>query len=138
MGIVVTILGHATPFGLPTGLQSVFGKPRDKGCRIDIAAIMRTGFLGPCRILRGTELHRQHSAGLPEHLADPFKDPTAERYERLTYDEALARKLQVMDATAIVMCREHDLPLKVFNVNRHGDLVRVVCGGDLGTSVVRE
>lgn len=72
------------------------------------------------------------------YSADPFKDPTAERYERLTYDEALARKLQVMDATAIVMCREHDLPLKVFNVNRHGDLVRVVCGGDLGTSVVRE
>jgi len=43
-----------------------------------------------------------------------------------------------MDATAIVMCREHDIPLKVFNINRHGDLVRIVCGGNLGTSVVRE
>jgi len=72
------------------------------------------------------------------YSADPLKDPAAERYDRLTYDEALARKLQVMDATAIVMCREHDLPLKVFNINRHGDLVRVVCGGSMGTSVVRE
>ncbi len=72
------------------------------------------------------------------YSADPFKDPTAVRYDRLTYDEALARKLQVMDATAIVMCREHDLPLKVFNINRHGDLVRIVCGDNLGTSVVRE
>ena len=72
------------------------------------------------------------------YSADPFKDPEALRYDRLTYDEALARKLQVMDATAIVMCREHDLPLKVFNINRHGALMRVVCGDSLGTSVARE
>jgi uridylate kinase len=72
------------------------------------------------------------------YSADPFRDPKAVRYDRLTYDEALARKLQVMDATAIVICREHDLPLKVFNINRHGDLVRVVCGENVGTSVVRE
>jgi uridylate kinase len=43
-----------------------------------------------------------------------------------------------MDATAIVMCREHDIPLKVFNINRHGDLVRIVCGENVGTTVVRE
>jgi uridylate kinase len=72
------------------------------------------------------------------YSADPFRDPKAVRYDRLTYDEALARKLQVMDATAIVICREHDLPLKVFNINRHGDLVRVVCGENVGTTVVRE
>ncbi|MCB1825781.1 MAG: UMP kinase [Candidatus Competibacteraceae bacterium] len=72
------------------------------------------------------------------YSADPFKDAKAVRYDRLTYDEALARKLQVMDATAIVMCRENDIPLKVFNINRHGDLVRVVCGESVGTTVVRE
>lgn len=72
------------------------------------------------------------------YSSDPFKDPMAVRYERLTYDEALVRKLQVMDATAIVMCREHDIPLKVFNINRHGDLVRIVCGESVGTTVVRE
>ncbi|MFO7641002.1 MAG: UMP kinase [Candidatus Competibacteraceae bacterium] len=72
------------------------------------------------------------------YSADPFRDPKAMRYDRLTYDEALARKLQVMDATAIVICREHDLPLKVFNINHHGDLVRIVCGENVGTTVVRE
>jgi uridylate kinase len=72
------------------------------------------------------------------YSADPFRDPEAMRYDRLTYDEVLARKLQVMDATAIVICREHDLPLKVFNINRHGDLVRIVCGENVGTTVVRE
>lgn len=72
------------------------------------------------------------------YSADPFKDSAAVRYEQLTYDEALARKLQVMDATAIVMCRENDIPLKVFNINRHGDLVRVVLGENVGTTVVRE
>ncbi len=72
------------------------------------------------------------------YSADPFRDSKAVRYDRLTYDEALARKLQIMDATAIVMCREHDLPLKVFNINRHGDLIRIVCGENVGTTVVRE
>jgi uridylate kinase len=72
------------------------------------------------------------------YSADPFRDPKAVRYDRLIYDEVLARKLQVMDATAIVICREHDLPLKVFNINRHGDLVRIVCGENVGTTVVRE
>lgn len=72
------------------------------------------------------------------YSADPFEDPKAVHYGRLTYDEVLARKLGVMDATAIVMCRENDIPLKVFNINRHGDLVRVVCGESVGTTVVRE
>jgi uridylate kinase len=55
----------------------------------------------------------------------------------LTYDEALRRKLRVMDATAIVMCQEHGMPLKVFNINRRGDLMRLVCGENVGTTVVR-
>ena len=72
------------------------------------------------------------------YTADPFKNADAVRYERLTYDEALTRRLQVMDATALVMCRENNMPLKVFNINRHGDLVRIVCGEDVGTTVARE
>jgi uridylate kinase len=71
------------------------------------------------------------------YSADPVKVPDAWRYEQLTYDEALRRKLQVMDATAIVMCREHDMPLKVFNMNRRGDLMRLVGGENVGTTVVR-
>ncbi|HRZ53725.1 MAG TPA: UMP kinase, partial [Candidatus Contendobacter sp.] len=81
--------------------------------------------------LKGTKVDGIYSA-------DPVKDAAAVRYEQLTYDEALARKLGVMDATAIVMCREHNLPVKVFNINRHGDLVRIVCGENVGTTVVRE
>ena len=71
------------------------------------------------------------------YSADPFKVPDAQRYEQLTYDEALDRRLGVMDATAIVMCREHSMPLKVFNLNRPGDMVRIVCGENVGTTVVR-
>ena len=72
------------------------------------------------------------------YTADPIKVPDAQRYARLTYDEALGRKLQVMDATAIVMCREHAMPLKVFNIGHQGDLLRVVCGENVGTTVVRD
>ena len=72
------------------------------------------------------------------YTADPNLDPSARRYDKITFDDALAQKLAVMDATAIVMCRENNLPLKVFNINQPGDLRRVVCGADIGTTVVRE
>lgn len=72
------------------------------------------------------------------YTADPLKVPTARRYDELTYDEALQRKLQVMDATAMVMCQENNMPLKVFNINRLGDLMRVVCGENVGTTVVKD
>jgi uridylate kinase len=64
-----------------------------------------------------------------------MKDPSAVRYGALSFDQVLAEKLRVMDDTAIVMCRENNLPLVVFNLNNAGDLVRVVKGEVLGTSV---
>jgi uridylate kinase len=67
--------------------------------------------------------------------ADPVKHPDATRYNHLTFDDVLNRKLNVMDATAIVMCRDHDLPVRVFNINREGDLQRLVNGEDVGTLV---
>ncbi len=97
----------------------------------DSAASLRAIEISADVMLKATKVDGVYSA-------DPFKDPQAVRYDRLTYDEALARKLQVMDATALVMCREHDLPLMVFNINRRGDLVRIVCGENVGTTVVRE
>lgn len=97
----------------------------------DSAASLRAIEINAEVMLKGTKVDGIYSA-------DPFRDSKAVRYDRLTYDEALARKLQVMDATAIVMCREHDLPLKVFNINRHGDLARIVYGENVGTTVVRE
>ncbi|MFP4181401.1 UMP kinase [Thiohalospira sp.] len=68
---------------------------------------------------------------------DPVSNPAAERYSRLTYDDVLARRLNVMDATAIVLCRDHNLPLRVFNINKPGALMRVVQGEDEGTLVER-
>jgi uridylate kinase len=97
----------------------------------DSAASLRAIEISADVMLKGTKVDGIYSA-------DPFKVPDAVRYDRLTYDEALGRKLGVMDATAIVMCREHDLPLKVFNINHHGDLARIVCGENVGTTVVRE
>ncbi|MCP5158889.1 MAG: UMP kinase [Gammaproteobacteria bacterium] len=97
----------------------------------DSAASLRAIEINADVMLKATKVDGIYSA-------DPFKDPKAVRYDRLTYDEALARKLQVMDATAIVMCREHDLPLMVFNINRHDNLVKIVCGEKVGTTVVRE
>ena len=67
--------------------------------------------------------------------ADPVKDPSARRYTILGFDEALNRKLGVMDATALVMCRDNNIPLRVFNVNNEGDLLRLVRGEDVGTLV---
>jgi len=66
---------------------------------------------------------------------DPLRNPQAVRYARLTFDKVLADRLNVMDATAIVMCRDNRLPLRVFNLNNPGDLIRIVRGEDVGTAV---
>jgi uridylate kinase len=69
--------------------------------------------------------------------SDPMQNPAARRYDRLTYDEVLDRRLNVMDATAIVLCRDHDLPLRVINLNEPGALVRAAVGDDIGTLVTK-
>ena len=69
------------------------------------------------------------------YTADPFKDPHAEKFDHLTYDEVLDRKLGVMDLTAIVLCRDHGMPLRVFNMNKPGALLNIVVGGAEGTLI---
>ncbi|GBU09037.1 uridylate kinase [Gammaproteobacteria bacterium] len=69
------------------------------------------------------------------YTADPKKDPTATRYDHITYQEALNKNLGVMDQTAMVMCKENNLPIKVFNIFNPGDFMRVVCGENIGTTV---
>ena len=71
------------------------------------------------------------------YTADPMKDKDAQRYDRLTYDEVLDKKLMVMDATAIVLCRDHAVPIVVFDITRPGALMDVVLGKDVGTVVER-
>jgi uridylate kinase len=66
------------------------------------------------------------------------RNPAAKRYTRLTFDKVLSDKLNVMDATSIVMCRDNRLPLRVFDLNNAGDLPRIVRGEDVGTLVTVE
>jgi uridylate kinase len=67
--------------------------------------------------------------------ADPVANPSARRYEQLTYDQVLDGRLNVMDATAIVLCRDHSLPLRVFDLNEPGALLKVATGAKIGTLV---
>lgn len=94
----------------------------------DTAASLRAIEIGADVLLKATKVDGVYSA-------DPVEVPDAERYEGLSFDQVLAEDLKVMDATAIVMCRENDLPLVVFNINNPGDLVRLVKGESLGTAV---
>ena len=70
------------------------------------------------------------------YTADPKKDPTAEKYDLLTYSEVLEKQLGVMDLTAIVLAQDHDMPLRVYNMNDTGVLGRLMTGGDHGTLIV--
>ncbi|MBN7797535.1 UMP kinase [Parahaliea mediterranea] len=69
------------------------------------------------------------------YSADPFKDPEAVKYERLTYDEVLDKKLEVMDLTAICLCRDHKMPVRVFEMEKQGALLNIVRGGQDGTLI---
>lgn len=70
------------------------------------------------------------------YTADPFKDPTAERFEEISFDEALARQLKVMDSTAFSMCRDNDLPIVVFNFSDPESLRRVIAGDTSAGTIV--
>ena len=67
--------------------------------------------------------------------SDPVVNPEAAKYDRLTYDEVLEKKLGVMDLTAICLCRDHDMPVRVFNMNQPGSLLTVTLGGADGTLI---
>lgn len=66
---------------------------------------------------------------------DPVTNPEAKKYDRLSYDEVIEKQLAVMDLTAICLARDHDMPLRVFNMNKPGALATVVVGGDEGTLI---
>ena len=67
--------------------------------------------------------------------SDPMKNPDAVKYDSLTYDEVLDRKLGVMDLTAICLCRDHNMPVRVFEMDKVGALVNIVVGGNEGTLI---
>ena len=94
----------------------------------DTAAALRGAEIGAEIVLKATKVDGVYSA-------DPKKDPKATRYASITFDEAMAKNLEVMDATAFALCRDQKLPLKVFSIFKHGALKRVVRGEDEGTLV---
>lgn len=94
----------------------------------DSAASLRAVEINADLLIKATKVDGVYSA-------DPVKDESAVRYEKLGYDEVIERKLNVMDTTAVVLCRENSMPLRVLDMNRSGALIRAACGEDEGTLV---
>ena len=94
----------------------------------DTAASLRGAEIGAEVVLKATKVDGVYAA-------DPMKDPTATRYTRLSFDEAIGRHLGIMDATAFALCRDQKLPIRVFSIVKPGALMRVVMGEDEGTLV---
>jgi uridylate kinase len=94
----------------------------------DTAAALRAIEVGADVLVKGTKVDGVYTA-------DPVKDPRATRYDRLTFDRVINDKLNVMDTTAVVMCRENNVPIRVFNLQLPGELLRLARGEDVGTLV---
>jgi len=97
----------------------------------DSAASLRAIEIGADIMLKATKVDGVYTA-------DPVTSPDATLYKRISYDEALAQKLGVMDATALVLCSENNMPLRVFNMFEAGQLGRIVDGQDIGTLLQQE
>ena len=97
----------------------------------DSAASLRATEINADLMLKATKVDGVYDS-------DPAINSDAKLYKQLTYDQVLGDKLSVMDATAIVMCRDNKIPLRVFNMFNQGDLKRIALGEDVGTSVVSE
>jgi uridylate kinase len=95
----------------------------------DSAASLRAIEVGADLLIKATKVDGIYSA-------DPMVDPGATFYPRISYDRALREGLQVMDTTAIVLCRDHGMPLRVMNINEPGALLRLIRGEDVGSLVV--
>jgi uridylate kinase len=94
----------------------------------DSAACLRGIEINANVVLKATKVDGVYSA-------DPMKDPSATLYHNLTYDEVLNKQLGVMDMTAICLCREHQMPLRVFRMSKSGALLNLIVGGDEGTLI---
>ena len=94
----------------------------------DTAAALRGAEIGAEIVLKATKVDGVYTA-------DPKLDPTATRYDKITFDDAMSQNLGIMDATAFALCRDQKLPIKVFSIFKEGGLKRVVMGEDEGTLV---
>ncbi|AXE18858.1 UMP kinase [Runella rosea] len=97
----------------------------------DSAGALRAIEINADAVLKGTRVD-----GI--YTADPEKDPNATRYEKISYDEALSKNLKIMDLTAFALCKENNLPIIVFDMNKPGNLLRLINGESVGTLVTNE
>jgi uridylate kinase len=94
----------------------------------DSAAALRGIEVGADIVLKATKVEGVYDE-------DPIKNPNAERFHTLSYEDVITRRLGVMDLNAILLCQDHGLPLRVFNMNKQGALKRIVMGEDVGTLI---
>ena len=94
----------------------------------DSAAALRAAEMGCDALFKGTSVDGVYNA-------DPKKDPTATRYETVTFNRVLADDLKVMDASAVALCRDNDIPIVVFNIREQGNLAHVLAGSGTATTV---
>ena len=96
----------------------------------DSAAALRATEINAELLLKATKVDGIYDS-------DPKKNPDAKRFDVLTYDEVLKRNLQVMDTAAFALCRDNDIPLRIYDMGREGALMRILQGEDIGTLVTR-
>ena len=96
----------------------------------DSAAALRAVEINADLMLKATKVDGVYDS-------DPKKNPNALRYEHLTYDDVIARNLQVMDTAAIALCRDYGMPMRIYDMTREGDLMRILQGDPIGTLVDR-
>ena len=94
----------------------------------DTAAALRAVEIGADVLLKGTRVDGVYTA-------DPEKDPGAEKFDKISFEEVISRRLKVMDSTAFTMCRENNMPLVVFDMNKPGNLNKLIDGDAIGTLV---
>lgn len=94
----------------------------------DTAAALRAVEIGADVLLKGTRVDGVYTS-------DPEKDPKAKKYDTISFEEVIAKRLKVMDSTAFTMCRDNEMPLIVFDMNKKGNLKRLVEGKKTGTIV---
>ncbi len=97
----------------------------------DSAAALRAVEVGADLLLKATKVDGVYDA-------DPKTHPDAVRYDHLSYDDVISRNLQVMDTAAIALCRDHELPLRIYDMTRAGNLMRILQGEAVGTLVHRK
>jgi len=94
----------------------------------DTAAALRAVEIGADVLMKGTRVDGVYTS-------DPEKDPEARKFDNISFEEVIERRLKVMDSTAFTMCRENNMPIVVFNMNRNGNLMKVAKGAALGTLI---